>query len=192
MALFYWLGFSPNQSDRKEPSLESGGVLNSQGVNIEYEIKDKPVAKVTAPTPSLNRPQDNKEGVRVIVSNLKKDPTLFGEWLNLGLYRMQFEDYEGSLEAFRYAALLRPDDARPLSNQANLYGYYLKNMVKAEEMYLAAIKLEPSFLNLYLDAYQFYRDVLKDKAKAIQIIKEGLVANPKDIDLQNLLKEASI
>lgn len=183
--LIYWLELNSVQP-------QESYLLNEQGIKIEYEIKDKPVVKITTPPPSLDRPKDSQGEVRFVISNLKKNPSLFGEWLNLGLYRKQFEDYEGALEAFQYAALLRPEDARPFSNMANLYGYYLKKFDKAEEMFLAGIKLEANSVNLYFDTYQFFRDVLKDKDKSVNIVKQALVANPDDPDLKKLLEEATL
>ena len=156
-------------------------------------------AKLPYTPPSLDRKLVPPEGtslevasttlarVSALVVKLKKEPGDAGVWLSLGLYRADWKDYEGATEAWKFAAALAPKDSRGPLNLANMNAYYLKDFATAETYYLEAAKREPIEISIYIRMFEFYRDVVKDMAKAKAIIKKGLVANPGDKDLKAML-----
>lgn len=158
---------------------------------------------ISAPAPSLDRPivypadmtaqikEDNQNKISAIIKNLKLNQDSFNDWIDLGLYRKLLEDYEGARQAWEYASLLRPQSPASFSNLGILYGYYLKDAPKAEKSFLKAIENDPKDINLYFQTYDFYKDVMKNLAKAKAIIETGLKNNPTDKDLENMLKELS-
>ena len=86
----------------------------------------------------------------------------------------------GARDAWQYAKLLEPDSLLPYLNLANLYGYYLNNLNKAEENYLAAVDRDPiNKFGAYTSLAGFYRD-FGYKESAIEYYQKVLEINPKD------------
>jgi len=150
------------------------------------------------PTPDLNRlviSQTITGDVRTILSTkiastsaaLKKDSTLFELWIDLGLQRKMGGDYEGARLAWEYASALSPTNILSFINLGDLYGYYLHDNAKAEQNFLSAIKNAPSEVSTYFRTADFYKDVLKDVAKARAIVQKGIDANPSSQELKDLL-----
>jgi len=132
--------------------------------------------------------EKNEAIIKDLVSGLRTKPEVFSDWNDLGTYRKIIGDYVGAKEAWENAAILRPKSALPLGNLGNLYGYYVKDSAKAEEYYLAAIKIEPTPGFWYYQTYFFYKEAMNDSIKAKNIVTEGVKANPLDADLKALLK----
>lgn len=130
----------------------------------------------------------NDAKIKTLISDLKAKPENFSAWIDLGAYRKIIGDYAGAKEALENALIIRPNNAVALSNLGNLYGYYIKDAVKAEEYYLASIKAEPTPGFWYYQAFFFYKEVMNDAVKAKNIVAEGVKNNPYDSDLNNLLK----
>lgn len=118
------------------------------------------------------------EKIAKSVALLQKDPTNFGEWLNLAISRKTIDDYEGAKIIWEFLVKTNPTDSISYINLANLYGYYLNDPQKAETQYLKAISLNPTQITFYRSAADFYRDVLKDSAKARAILQQGIDKNP--------------
>ncbi|MEI6296797.1 MAG: hypothetical protein WCO84_04105 [bacterium] len=152
------------------------------------------------PTPALNRPIVFLEGslpefdskieadINKVIALLKKNPSSFDNWIQLGVYRKSIDDYEGAKEAWEYASLLSPTDPLPYSNLGNLYGYYLKDNARAEVNYMLSIKNGMNNGFWYYQTYLFYKEVIKDIVKAKNILEDGVKNNPSDEDLKNILK----
>jgi tetratricopeptide (TPR) repeat protein len=169
-----------------------GGVTYTGSGNLK--IEQVPVVSNVEP-PSLDRPvvfpknysQEAKmimgKNIEDIASRLKKNSSSVDDWINLGIYRKEIEDYDGAKEAWSYASLLNPNNPVPFSNLGDLYGYYLKDKAMAEINILKAVEKDPASANWYVRAADFYREVEDDLAKAKAILEKGLVAIPNDASL---------
>ncbi len=118
---------------------------------------------------------------------ISKDPKNISAWIDLGSYRKQGGDYEGARQAWNYVSQIYPMNFISFGNLGDLYGYYLKNPALAEKNFLKAIENGPTQVYLYFQTAEFYRDIMKDKAKALAIAKRGLSKNPGNADLQKLV-----
>jgi len=178
-----------NNADKK-----IGEIFLKEGQSYEYVGVDKELLAKT-PIPDLNRKIPNgvseniKENIISLSESLKTDSKNFDLWINLGLYRKLAEDYGGAKQAWEYASILRPKFSLPFLNLANLYGYYIKDLKKAESNFLEAIEVESTETYSYVATANFYIEVLNDKNKAIAIIKEGIKNNPKVEELKSILTE---
>lgn len=160
------------------------------------------VGKVSAvaaiPVPDLDRPvifpggysvEDAKEitgQVAILAGALKVDSNRFNEWLDLGMLRKSIEDYEGAREAWEYASAIRPGNSLSFVNLGMLYGYYLREPLKAEANLLHAIENEPRFLDFYARMADFYIEVMKDKGKAADFLDRAIEKYPEWIGIKDL------
>src|SRR3989344_6205930 len=144
--------------------------LNSEtGKQTEKPKSAEP--KITE-IPELNRTTAISAGVseetykQLVLDISEVSETLKGNydypqgWLQLGILRKQAGDYEGAVEAWNFAGLLRPQNATSFLNLADLYGYYIHDNKKAEESFLKAVSAEPKNGYPYFQAAKFYNDVL--------------------------------
>jgi len=111
---------------------------------------------------------------------LKKDPTKFDYWIDLGTYFKVAGDYTGAKLYWDYAGRLAPTDYISFGNLGNMNAYYLKDMIVAEKYYNQAIKNGPTQSYLYIQLAEAFRDVSKDTVKAKAVIEKGLKAKPND------------
>lgn len=170
----------------------------------EYTITQIPVENpaVSAQVPSLDRPivfttDLSPEAKKIITDNtkrlvgvLKADNSRFDAWLDLGSYRKQIGDYEGAREAWEYVALLSPSYYVPFNNLGDLYAYFIKDNLKAEENFKKSIEVNPSIVGSYRALYDFYRNVYTEKSNlADDVLLQGLSKNPKSTDLMILLAQ---
>ncbi len=123
------------------------------------------------------------EKIQALQAELKKDPSSFANWLELGLYQKAIGDYEGAAITWKYVSVQAPKDYISLGNLGNLYAYYLKDNAMAETYYLQAIKVDPKHSYLYLQLSDVYLNVFKDLSKAKSIIDQGLKILPEDKSL---------
>lgn len=130
-----------------------------------------------------------KAEMEQIIGELQKNPYNAALWSELGLYRKEAGDYEGARQAWEFAYELQPENGGFAENLGMLYGYYLKNGLKSEEFFRAAILLEPKNIHLRLRLFELYRDVFEDKAKARAAIEAALKDNPDNEQLTALLRE---
>lgn len=129
-----------------------------------------------------------KSKIESLVSDLKKDPDSFDNWIGLGVQRKAINDYEGAGECWEYAGVIRPLNYVSFNNLGELYGYYLKDYKKADDNFLTAAKNGPDQIYIYRNMYEFYRNILKDDVKAKAILQKGIAANPNTSkDLKYLL-----
>lgn len=154
--------------------------------------------------PDLNRPikypSNMTEKVRKIfseridtnIADLKKDPGLLDSWLGLGLLYKAIEDYEGAREVWEYCAILSPNNATSFTNLGDLYGYYLKDKIRAEKNYLQAIENDKASVYLYVRAADFYREVMDDLEKARNILIKGISVIPNDPAITDALEKINI
>ena len=111
--------------------------------------------------------------------SLKENPNNFDEWIAVGNHKKFFNNYNGARDAWEYAKHLS-DNPISYLNLANLYGYYLRNLSKAEENYLLAIDHDSlNATGVYNAAAGFFRDFgMKDKA--LEYYQRALELDPTD------------
>ena len=157
-------------------------------VKIEKRVASPPLpatlARAITVSAKLPEEQEKKarEGIHEMVDALKKQPNLYSHWLELGILRKFIGDYQGAEEIWKYTTLTWPNEAVSFSNLANLYKSELSDLTKAEQYTLLAIEKAPYLFNYYYDAYELYRFVLKDDAKARDILLKGKERNPGDAE----------
>src|SRR3989344_9545283 len=185
-----------NQENKDEIGNGNGSVeiveVNSDSVaTLKYSIPvpnlDKEVL-FPASTPPAVKERMLKE-ITYTISLLKQDSNLFNQWSDLGLLLKSINDYVWARDVWEYAAALRPKDSLVFTNLGNLYGYYLKELEKAEKNYLQSIENDQKLPYLYVRAALFYLEVSNDKEKAKNVIEEGFKNIPGDDELEEALTE---
>jgi tetratricopeptide (TPR) repeat protein len=124
-----------------------------------------------------------------IVARLQKSSTDFAAWVDLGTLRKIAGDYPGAIAAWNYVVALYPSNATAYYNLGDLYQNSLKDYAKAEVNYLLAIKYAPSDPGSYENLFTIYTTTSykAGTTAAADILKKGIVANPKSVDLQVML-----
>jgi len=161
--------------------------LSDTPVEIVRELP-KPVPGVAVPAtyPEFISPAIRTEVAKRFESLtilLNADPSLFNEWVELGLLRKFIEDYAGAREAWEYASKLAPKNSISFLNLGTLYGYYLQDPLAAERNFLTSIQNDKTDPGAYIKTADFYLEVMKDKSRARAIIDRGLNANPASPEL---------
>ncbi|MFA7216619.1 MAG: tetratricopeptide repeat protein [Candidatus Paceibacterota bacterium] len=126
------------------------------------------------------------EKIKGLQSTLKADPTNFPTWIDLGIYYKMIGDFNGAIDIWVYATKLSPTDFVSRGNLGNIYAYNLKDMAQADVYYKQAISKDPSQVYLYIQLAEAYRDVGNNKNKALEVVNQGLIANPNNPALLNL------
>lgn len=127
-----------------------------------------------------NKIKELSDELRVASDNLSN-------LIELGTYRKIAGDYEGARDVWEYATKIRPNGSVAFQNLGDLYAYYIKDAVKAEQNFLKAINNGPTEIFLYFKTADFYRYVVKDIDKTRHIVQEGIDANPDSEELKDLL-----
>lgn len=191
---------------QEEEGVDAPASGKLQGIEYEFAppseeseekgaVAEVPVNKSLKSIPDLSRPisdglrPNERTEMERLVSELKKSPYNAALWSKLGLYRKESSDYEGARLAWEFALELQPENGGFAENLGVLYGYYLKDGLKSEEFFRAAIALEPQNIHLRLRLFELYRDVFEDKAGARAAVEDALKDNPGDEQLTALLKE---
>jgi len=178
---------APIDSETAPPGEESEN--NGTAVITEVEAIDPAIS-----VPILNRPiviavpmseaqkQSTKAHMESVIAELREEATLYNNWLELGVYRKLIGDYEGAEEIWKFMTVHWTDDPVSYSNLANLYREQLQDLSKAETYSLLAIEKAPHLFNYYYHAYELYRFVLKNDAKAREILMKGKERNPAEAE----------
>lgn len=126
--------------------------------------------------------------IRKYAKMAKDNPEHIAAWLQTALLKKAIEDYAGARDIWVYVTIARPHEATAFLNLGDLYTNYLKDYVSAEKNYQNAIKAEPKNAMGYLGLSDLYVFFYKEKAaQAEQILKQGIAANPGDVNLQKAL-----
>jgi hypothetical protein len=104
------------------------------------------------------------------------NPTDYDVWITVGIYFKQVEDFEGARLSWEYATKIQPENYLAYGNLGFLYGYHLKDLKKAIYNYETAMKYAGDQANVYVQAFEFYRDVVKDFAEARKVAERGILA----------------
>lgn len=179
-------------------SLDLSSLTGTSGTTTPaYTIKMLPNAPEH---PQIDRPLAFSGGVSAdqklalqqaadkLQAELKKDPTNLRYWLNLGTVRLMAGDLEGAKQAWVFVSLAAPSDVTANFNLGNLFAAHYKDYPKAETYYLKAISLNKTDTNGYRALFEIYSSVYKTDTNAAEdILKQGIAAAPKAVDLQVML-----
>lgn len=113
-------------------------------------------------------------------ADLTKQDDLYSSWLDLALQMKLVGEYREAETIWQYVIVRWPGEAVAFGNLANLYLYELQDAAKAEGYFLKAINAQPSLGEAYYQAYDFYRLVKKDRARAREILEQGIAVNPEN------------
>lgn len=119
------------------------------------------------------------------VARIETNVTDFAAWVQLGALREEVGDYQGAATAWGYVKSLYPTNPTVYLNLADLYTNFLKDYAKGEQYYLSAMKYLPTDTSIYANLFTVYTTTsYKPSASAAEdILKKGIAANPKAIDL---------
>lgn len=170
--------------------------IESQGGKIELQgIDDSPIVvpdirhtAVFAVTVIPEAKVIMLENIADLQEKLEKDAKDFNVWNSLAQYYQAAGDYAAAAEVWEYLGRVFPSNHVAYGNLGFLYGYYLKDAALAEIKYLKAIENAPEQVFLYFQAAEFYRDVVKSQAKALEIAQKGLAKNPSSTELKQLVQ----
>lgn len=137
---------------------------------------------------SVERRNQFSADIRKYAKMAKETPEYIAAWLQTAILKKAIEDYEGARDIWIYVTIARPHEATAFLNLGDLYTNYLKDYVSAEKNYQNAIKAEPKNAMGYLGLSDLYIFFYKERvAQAEQILKQGIAANPDDVNLQKAL-----
>ncbi|MDP3729363.1 MAG: hypothetical protein Q8R26_01220 [bacterium] len=115
------------------------------------------------------------------VALIKKDYDDDMPWLNLGASWKVAGDYDGAVQAWEFLTIIRPQSFVAFNNLGDLYGFYIKNYIKAEYYLLRSIELNTSNVDAYsqlASIYESFPDRLGDIEK---LYLKGLALHPQNI-----------
>jgi len=125
-----------------------------------------------------------KNQLAELSAKLSENPNQAEVWMNVGLVKKFFNNYQGAVQAYEYAAVLRPMDPLIHYNLGNLYGAYLKDYSKAEAEFIQARDFGLSLPYTHLALAGFYHDFYKDKISQVEpVLLEGLRNIPNDANM---------
>ena len=129
-----------------------------------------------------------RNNILTTLDALRAGDTTLENWLKLGIYRKQIDDYEGAKLVWEYTAKVWPDDFQSYYNLGDIYHYYLKDYPKAEYNLKKSIELKPELLINYRNLFDLYNLSYEEKRDlAEDALLEGLGRNPDSIDMMVLL-----
>lgn len=185
--------------DRQEQEKSQNTAANNNSQTAEKAGIDS--EKIRFKMPDLSKPIEIKtelpedikkqttEEIQALSNSLKKDYDSLEQWIQLGLLRKLFGDYEGAKEVWEFAALIRPKNHVPFHNLGFLYWQYLKDFSLSEKNYLKAIENNPQDMGAYVDLSNVYFFNLKDRKKAENILLRGLQKNINNPELLSALAD---
>ena len=172
-----------------------GGVVTIVGrPGVDYTVTEVPPEALPAPdfhamltfgtTVSKEVQASLNAQLLVVQATLAQNKQDFSAWLELGHLRKSAGDYKGAAEIWEYVAVLWPKEVVPYNNLGDLYMNFIKDYAKAERNYKKIITLQPNYIDAYSNLFTLYRYVYKtNTTAALDIINQGLVANPGNTDL---------
>lgn len=124
--------------------------------------------------------------LKQIAKKLKKNPHDYDGWLELGVIKKFFNNYEGARDAWEYAKLVNATSSLSYFNLGGLYANYLNDYPRAEENYKKAIARDRLFFPQYHVALaDFYkRNYVEKRDLAEPTLLEGIAAIPEDAGLR--------
>lgn len=200
-----WYFFDARSALAPEPQSTGTTTPNNNGISVGNVTVDatsasgqvKAVDTATLPpAPSLTKAVSYASSVvpalRAVIeknivtlrADIKTNPYSLQDWTGLGLYYKQAGDYAQARDAWEYASLLSPGNVVTFNNLGDLYHYYLKDFPKAEKNFLTAIANDKKYTLSYINLSDLYKySYQTNTTKAADTLKEGMAANPENIDL---------
>lgn len=169
-----------NDTGKAEPPAQDNSIESKA-----LKIISKPI--VFGEGLSDSEKQKIEAKIKGLTDSIKQNYNYLTVWLDLGNYRKEAGDYNGAIEAWKFAILIRPDDFIAYNNLGELYGFVLKNYQKAEEYFLKSIKKNSQNINAYIQLVTIYTNYLKDKYNQIEnLLLQGIkdVASPTNYNLK--------
>ncbi|MFH0846417.1 MAG: hypothetical protein V1851_03410 [Patescibacteria group bacterium] len=185
--------------DSTKNSLIENVIITDEN-NVAVETTEVKIEKEFMAMPDLNRelvfsdeyPEQAKkiirENIGKIISDLKNNPNVYEDWIALGLQYKGIDDYEGARLTWEYATYLNPDKFLAWGNLGDLYAFYIRDNVKAEQAYIKAIENGSHQVVLYFKISEFYTEFLNNPERARELVNIGIKQNPDSQELKDLLK----
>ncbi len=151
---------------------------------------DRPVTYPATMPQSIRSDLANK--IAASITAINQNSNDFNDYYDLGIDYKALGDYEGARLLWEYGAKIRPDDFLPRLALGGLYGYFLRDQLKAEFYYKDAIAKDPKQPFSYFQFASYYLDIIQDKTKALAVVNQGLAAIPGNTDLLALKKSITI
>lgn len=119
-------------------------------------------------------------------SRITKNGQDLQSWINLGTLHKTAGDYQTAILYWQYMTKMYPDNPAAFNNLGDIYTNFVKDYSKAESNYLTAIKVFPSDPAPYKNLFVLYTTTsyTGGVGAAEAILKKGIVANPKAVDLE--------
>jgi tetratricopeptide (TPR) repeat protein len=107
---------------------------------------------------------------------LKKDPTLFNDWVALGNDKKLAGDYEGAKDIYIFAGQIRPLNSLSFGNLGDLYMNFLKDYPNAEIAFKRAVvnagTENSSYIRNLIDLYHFWGKSDLEKQTILEAISK--------------------
>lgn len=156
---------------------------------ITFDL-ERPIVYTGAFADNVEAQQIMTKKVSDVVSSIEQSGGTFANWIDLGTYWKQVDDYEGAILAWNYASELRPLNHVSYSNLGNLYHLYVQDYEKAEENFLIAIENKSDNIPAYIELHSLYANSYTEKAHlAAAVLEQGLLANPGNSTLISALEQ---
>ena len=154
---------------------------------VVHPAIDRPI--VFPPSFSTNAQNVMRKNISDAVATLKQNPSDTDTWLRLAIWRKMINDYKGAEEIWVYLTKVLKEPSYVYINLGDLYGYFLKDSVKAEYYFKESVRLEPENIEYYVKFAYYYIDLLKDFEKALGLVEEGYAKNSTGREFKNLLDQ---
>ena len=151
-----------------EPSREPAAIPPYVGAPVHALAAD-PAVLGQVPAETYERSRAELAGLAVTLAAKPKD---FDGWMRVAFIKRFYRDYAGAADAYAYAAEVDLGQPLPHYNLGGLYGYYLKDPVRARRSYAAALALDPKNVSYAIGLADFYREVMGDLAAAERVLLE--------------------
>lgn len=190
-----------NQSavENQEATSSASSVDQNNSISVVKETEDKTkilayqiIDKLTVFGVQVSADEKRlySEKIEEAINIIKSNYDYLNPWLDLGSYRKLAGDYDGAIEAWNFAGIIRPQNSISFHNLGDLYGFYLKNYPKAEENFLKSISNNPENIDAYIQLVTLYEYQYKEKINEIEpLLLKGIEANPSSSNLKITLGE---
>ncbi|MFH0820017.1 MAG: tetratricopeptide repeat protein [bacterium] len=178
---FVWQG-----KFKQEPNNQSNSTNQSLGVERFFEFK---VLDQTLSTELKNKYYGDFSQMKAVLEKDNKNTDALKEIAKIKTY---IGDYEGAREIYLYAEAISPLNYTIPASLADLCHNFIKDYTCAEDAYKRAIdkcvgKTETDCSLIYMNLYDLYYNIRHDNALAENILKEGLVKLPDNVNLPTSL-----
>ena len=137
----------------------------------------KPDLKLLAGIPEATYQRSLSE-LGALAGRIAENPHDTESWMRVAFIKHFYSDDLGARDAYEYLNVVANDYALPFYNLANLYGYYLKDPIKAIPKYQAAIARDSLEVSYYIGFAEFYRDVLGDRDRGFEVLRAAEAKTP--------------